>query len=134
MLNRVSRVPIRVFRSCGEAVCGEENTLTQRAIVFLKNSSSLPLHQELCIDRFIIPVLSSRRVTGAAESTARKPLSRCHAFSFLRRPEQLTAEEQADLLALRQTHPEVNHTSDLAQQFAQMVRTRTGEQLDPWRG
>jgi|SRR6266700_2811295 len=53
-------------------------------------------------------------------------------FLFLRRPEQLTAEEQADLLALRQTHPEVNQTYDLAQQFAQMLRTRTGEQLDTW--
>lgn len=51
---------------------------------------------------------------------------------FLRRPEQLTPEEQADLLTLRQSHPEVNQTSDLVQQFAQMLRTRTGEQLDTW--
>jgi transposase len=44
----------------------------------------------------------------------------------------LTPEEQADLLTLRQTHPEVNQTYELVQQFAQMLRTRTGEQLEPW--
>jgi transposase len=58
--------------------------------------------------------------------------SRQATFLFLRRPEQLTPEEQADLLTLRQTHPEVNQTYDLVQQFAQMVRTRTGEQLGAW--
>ena len=54
------------------------------------------------------------------------------AFLFLRRPETVTPEEQADLLTLRQTHPEVNQAYDLVQQFAQMLRTRTGEQLDTW--
>jgi transposase len=44
----------------------------------------------------------------------------------------LTPQEQADLLTLRQTHPEVNQTYELVQQFAQMLRTRTGEQLDTW--
>jgi hypothetical protein len=44
----------------------------------------------------------------------------------------LTPEEQADLLTLRQTHPEVDQTYDLVQQFAQMLRTRSGEQLDTW--
>jgi len=44
----------------------------------------------------------------------------------------LTPEEQADLLTLRQSHPEVNQTYDLVQQFAQILRTRTGEQLDTW--
>jgi transposase len=44
----------------------------------------------------------------------------------------LTPEEQAELLTLRQAHPEVNQTYDLVQQFAQMLRTRTGEQLDTW--
>lgn len=61
------------------------------------------------------------------------PLSpRQASFLFLRRAEQLTPEEQADLLTLRQTHLEVNHTYELVQQFAQMLRTRTGEQLDTW--
>ena len=44
----------------------------------------------------------------------------------------MTPEEQADLLTLRQTHPEVDQTDDLLQQFAPMLRTRTGEQLDTW--
>ena len=29
-------------------------------------------------------------------------------------------------------HPEIDLASDLVQQFAQMLRTRTGEQLDAW--
>jgi transposase len=61
------------------------------------------------------------------------PLSpRQATFLFLRRPEKLTPEEQADLLTLRQTHPEVNQTCELVQQFAQMLRTRSGEHLDAW--
>jgi transposase len=61
------------------------------------------------------------------------PLSpRQATFLFLRRSENLTPEEQADLLMLRQTHPEVNQTYDLVQQFAQMLRTRSREQLDTW--
>lgn len=32
----------------------------------------------------------------------------------------------------RQSHPEVGMAYDLVQQFAQMLRTRTGEQLDVW--
>ncbi len=33
---------------------------------------------------------------------------------------------------LRQFHPEVNLAYDLVQQFAQMLRTRTGGLLDAW--
>jgi len=33
---------------------------------------------------------------------------------------------------LRQSHPKVDLAYDLVQQFAQMLRTRTGEQLDAW--
>ena len=47
------------------------------------------------------------------------PLSpRQATFLFLRRSEQLTPEEQADLLTLRQTHSEVNQTYEFVQQFA----------------
>jgi transposase len=53
-------------------------------------------------------------------------------FLFLRRPENLTSQEQADHLTLRQTHSEVNQTYELVQQFAQMLRTRSGEKLDTW--
>jgi transposase len=68
---------------------------------------------------------------GKELSPAPLPLRQA-TFLFLRRPENLTSEEQADLLTLRQTHPEVNQTYELVQQFAQMLRTRTGEQLDTW--
>jgi transposase len=58
--------------------------------------------------------------------------SRQATFLFLRRPEALDAQEQATILQLRQSHPEADRTYDLVQQFAQMLRTRTGERLDAW--
>ncbi len=51
---------------------------------------------------------------------------------LLRRPEDLRVEEQEQLGQLRQIHPEVDLAYDLVQQFAQMLRTRTGERLDVW--
>src|SRR2546423_12960401 len=48
------------------------------------------------------------------------------------RPEELDAQELETLLQLRQSHPEVDRTYDLVQQFAQMLRTCTGERLDAW--
>jgi len=59
-------------------------------------------------------------------------LARQATFLFLRRPETLSAEEQGTLLQLRQSHPEVERTYDLVQQFAQMLRTRSGERLAAW--
>jgi transposase len=59
-------------------------------------------------------------------------LSRQASFLFLRQPEKLDASEQETLLLLRQVHPEVDLAYDLVQQFAQMLRTRTGDLLDPW--
>ncbi|GHO73899.1 transposase [Ktedonobacter sp. SOSP1-85] len=58
--------------------------------------------------------------------------SRQASFLFLRRPEKLRVEEQDTLAKLRQLHPEVDLAYDLVQQFAQMLRTRTGEHLDAW--
>ncbi len=60
------------------------------------------------------------------------PTSRQAAFLFLHRPEKLRVEEQEQLCKLRQIHPEVDRAYDLVQQFAQMLRTRTGERLDAW--
>jgi transposase len=59
-------------------------------------------------------------------------LARQAVFLFLRRPEDLEAEEQETLALLRSLHSEVKLTYELVQQFAQMLRTRTGEQLDDW--
>jgi transposase len=102
------------------------------------------LHQELMArgykgsyasvrDHLIRRLPEGKKNSSHGNELSPAPLSpRQATFLFLRRPEQLTAEEQADLLALRQTHPEVNHTYDLVQQFTRMLRTRTGEQLDTW--
>jgi transposase len=53
-------------------------------------------------------------------------------FLFLRRSEELEADEQETLITLRHLHPEIDLAYKLIQQFAQMLRTRTGEQLDAW--
>jgi transposase len=102
------------------------------------------LHQELMARGYkgsyasVRDHLVRRLPEGKKNSSYRNELSpaplppRQATFLFLRRPEKLTPEEQADLLTLRQTHPEVNQTYDLVQQFVQMLRTRTGEQLDTW--
>jgi transposase len=58
--------------------------------------------------------------------------SRQAAFLFLRRPDDLKVEEQEMLVKIRQIHPEVDLAYDLVQQFALMLRTRTGEKLDAW--
>jgi transposase len=58
--------------------------------------------------------------------------SRQATFLFLRRSKELEMDEQETLITLRQLHPEINLAYDLVQQFAQMLRTRTGEQLDDW--
>ncbi|HEX6477235.1 MAG TPA: transposase [Ktedonobacteraceae bacterium] len=59
-------------------------------------------------------------------------LARDASFLFLRRPEELSNEERETLLMLRSLHSEVNQAYELVQQFAQMLRTRTGENLDDW--
>jgi transposase len=72
---------------------------------------------------------------NAADSSSKAPAlptSRQAAFLFLHRPEKLRVEEQEMLVKLRQIHLEVNRAYDLAQQFAQMLRTRAGERLDAW--
>jgi transposase len=53
-------------------------------------------------------------------------------FSSFIAPPKLRVEEQEQLDKLRQIHPEVDRAYDLVQQFAHMLRTRTGECLDAW--
>jgi transposase len=59
-------------------------------------------------------------------------LARQAMFLFLRQPQALEADEQETLAQLRALHAEVDHAYELVQQFAQMLRMRTGEQLDEW--
>jgi transposase len=74
------------------------------------------------------------RKTPAHASSKTPPLStpRQATFLFLRRPEKLRVEEQETLVNLCQIDPEVDLAYDLVQQFAQMLRNRTGELLDAW--
>lgn len=102
------------------------------------------LHQELVAqgykgsyasvrDRLVrhLPEGKKNASKGAKLSPAPLP-SRQATFLFLSRPEKLDTEEQETALQLRQSHPEVELAYDLVQQFAQMLRTRTGEHLDAW--
>jgi transposase len=57
-------------------------------------------------------------------------LARQAVFLFLHRPAELSSEEQETLALLRSLHAEVNQAYELVQQFAHMLRTRTGEKLD----
>ncbi len=70
--------------------------------------------------------------TDASSKTPTLATSRQAAFLFLRRPEELRVQEQETVIALRQMNPEVDRAYDLVQQFAHMLRTRTGEHLDSW--
>jgi transposase len=82
----------------------------------------------------LVRLLPAGRKNAADSSSKVPPLptSRQAAFLFLRRPEELRVEEQERLSKLRQLHAEVDLAYDLVQQFAQMLRSRTGEHLDVW--
>lgn len=59
-------------------------------------------------------------------------LARDAVFLLLRRPEERETEDRETLALLRSLHVEVEQAYELVQQFTQMLRTRTGEQLDTW--
>lgn len=59
-------------------------------------------------------------------------LPRQAAFLFLRDPLKLRGEEQQTVLMLRQLHPDVELTYDLAQQFREMLHARAGHLLENW--
>jgi len=76
---------------------------------------------------------SGQKKQEAPDELPRPPvLARQAMFLFLRRPAELSAEEQETLVLLWSLHPEINQAYELVQQFAQMLRTRTGERLDDW--
>jgi len=84
--------------------------------------------------RQLVRYLPEGRKKSASDSQLpRSPvLARQAVFLLLRRPEDLLAEDQETLALLRSLHPEVDQAYELVQQFTQMLRTRTGEQLDAW--
>ena len=74
-----------------------------------------------------------RKNQEAPNQLPRPPvLARQAMFLFLRRPHELEADEQETLVLLRSLDTEVDQAYALVQQFAHMLRTRTGEQLDTW--
>jgi len=82
----------------------------------------------------LVRLLPQGRKNEASSSSKEPPLPtpRQASFLFLRRPEKLRVQEQETLIKLRQIDPEVDLAYDLVQQFARMLRTRTGERLDAW--
>ena len=74
-----------------------------------------------------------RKNQEALDQLPRPPvLARQAVFLFLRCPLELDAQEQKTLALLRSPHPKVDQAYELVQQFAHMLSTRTGEQLDDW--
>ena len=74
-----------------------------------------------------------QRIPAVKEEDRGFPLSAREAkWLFLRRPDHLTEREQQLLKHLCQVDEEVALAYQLVQQFALMVRTRTGGQLDAW--
>jgi transposase len=79
----------------------------------------------------------SARKSGSPSAT--KPLNPLVTLSaqratwlFFRRPEDLKQEERETLQQLRQASPHLEAAYRLVETFLQMVRERTGEQLDAW--
>jgi transposase len=54
------------------------------------------------------------------------------AYSLLRRPDQRTETEQSQLLQIQQADPLLATLATHTEAFAQMVRERIAERLDPW--
>ncbi len=103
------------------------------------------LHQELVargykksyksVYKQLVRLLPEGRKNSLTPDPTPRPLvlPRQAVFLFLRRPtEEFSSEEQETLAHLCALHTEVNQAYELVQQFAQMLRNRTGEKLDAW--
>jgi transposase len=74
-----------------------------------------------------------RKNAAAPDQLPRPPvLARQAVFLFLRRPKELSAEEEETLAVLRSRHAQVDQAYELVQSFTQMLRERSGELLDGW--
>src|SRR5437660_10162067 len=84
--------------------------------------------------RQLVRYLPEGRKKSASESQLPRAtvLARDAVFLLLRRSEELEIEDQETLALLRSLHVEVDQAYELVQQLTQMLRTRTGEQLDAW--
>ena len=84
--------------------------------------------------RQLIRYLPEGRKNAASPDQLSRPpvLARQAVFLFLRRPEELEAEEAETLALLRSLHAEMDQAYELVQQFTQMLRKRRGMHLDTW--
>jgi transposase len=76
--------------------------------------------------------VSKKNACQGAKLSPTPPPVRQAMFLFLRRPEDLDKEERETILQLRQCSLELDLAYTLVQEFATMLRTRTGENLDAW--
>jgi transposase len=109
------------------------------------------LWRELCGQGFrgslavVLDYVATLRTSGVPASTLASPLAiapapplvrrytpRQAAVLFLRPPAALQAEEQQDLMHMCQASAEIATTYQFAQDFAQLIRQRRPEALDPW--
>jgi len=96
-------------------------------------ADGVPLTYKVVYKQLVRSLPEGRKNAQRPDQLPRPPvLARQAVFLFLRRPEVLDADEQETLALLRLLHTEVNQAYELVLQFAQMLRTRTGEQLDDW--
>lgn len=77
--------------------------------------------------RYYPPISKKRKRLQRAALSSRRAT-----WLVLRRPEQLSPEEQHMLDLLKQAHPQVLGACEWAQAFAQMIRGRNAPALEPW--
>ncbi len=73
------------------------------------------------------PLAAPRRSVKTTSLTARTL-----AYLVLQRPEKLTEPQTELIYQACQQHPHLQQITQLAQAFAQILRTRQADQLDPW--
>ena len=96
------------------AACGEDGSIAFQGVYFLMHSPPRPPLPELAEPSY--PPLTAHRAP----------------WLVLRRPERQDDDEAAQLTRLKAQHSEVAAAIVLAQDFAQLVRERQPDQLDPW--
>lgn len=80
-----------------------------------------------------LPPRSRNGETSGTLVVARKPPTlRTLTWLIIRRADTLNADEQADVLCARQAHPDVETAITLAQDFAELVRSRRADAFDAW--
>ena len=91
-------------------------------------------HSYHVVHEQLVRMLPGGRKNPQTPATLPRPLVQAkHAvFLFLRRPEELETDERETIAQLLQLHPELDQAYEFVQQFAHMLRTRTGENLEVW--